>query len=183
VPLRRIRTEQKVLVEVSYPLWFRVFYGVCAIVTVVIAAIVAEHYLVVRGRVGESVCALVIGAIALCGVPLVFRSLIATEDGLELDVIGRKPVRMAWADIHAVKRPTLRIPKDAAYIVSRTGQRLLIVRSMSGVAQLISLVEAKARNLERGAMSGGVVPKTSWRPFLITLAILAAYIVFRIVVK
>jgi hypothetical protein len=177
-----VRSVPRVLIEVRYPTWFRTFYGVCAAGTVIICVRVAALTIGRdRGMNGAIVLTATLLAIMLYGIRIVFRSLVATEHGLELRVIGSAPARMPWADIHAVRRPTFGIPKDAAYIVSRSGRRLMIARSMSGLPELLALIERKAPHLQMVAV--GIAPSTSWRPFIIALALVAAYIVVRMILK
>jgi hypothetical protein len=177
------RSLPRVLIEVRYPMWFRAFYGVCAAGTVVICVRVVAVGIGGHGRGINGAIALTAAllAIVLYGVRIVFRSLVATEDGLEMSVIGSAPARISWADIQAVRRPTFGIPQDAAYIVSHSGRRLMIARSMSGVPELLTLIERKAPRLQ--VVAAGIAPSTSWKPFIIALAVVAAYTVVRMILK
>jgi hypothetical protein len=100
-------------------------------------------------------------------------SYVASEAGVErVRVLGARQ-HFAWIDIVEVRdsRLPLRLPRDVAYIVSRTGETMAVVKSLPRYRELLRLIEARAPNLTTRPSSSDIEPQVSaWRSLRSTVA-------------
>jgi hypothetical protein len=93
------------------------------------------------------------------------------------------PRRMfAWDEIIALSRPRFGIPQDEVHVLSKTGEKIILSRSMDGYSQLLELIQSKATNLSPRE----IWPKKSsnqWRHILIFLALFIVYVIAKLIFK
>ena|SRR3989442_534345 len=142
--------QNKVLLQVSLPKWFRLFYGIVAPITLLLFFIVWFQYSrdgFTFSEVWKSLLLLTIVGLGLWITPIFYSTIVVTEAGLELKgVLGSKQ-EFSWDEIVKVSRPRFRIPKDTAYVFSETGKKIILSRSMTGYTELLKLIESRAPNL------------------------------------
>ena len=183
---RNSRESSSVMLRVAAPWWFRALYAVGTLPLLACVVVL----IVWSSRRGFStiqvlqpfVLAAVLGA-GVYGVPIFLSSYIASEYGIErVRMLGARQ-RFAWSDIIAVRnsRLPLHLPRDVAYIVSRTGQTMAVMKSMPRYQELLRLIEARAPNLSTRPLAADIEPRvSSWTSLWITVAgVVILYLVAR----
>jgi hypothetical protein len=79
--------------------------------------------------------------------PIFYSTIVVTEAGLELKGLLGSKRKFSWDEIVKVSRPRFGIPRDAMYIFSKTGKKIILLRNMTGYAELLKLIESRAPNL------------------------------------
>lgn len=181
--------QNTVILEVSLPKWFRVFYAVGAPVAVLIFVIVWFHY----GRDGYTfseawklLLFLAIIGLGLWTTPIFLSTVLVTDAGLELKRVFGSPQRLSWDEIVLVSRPRSRIPYDAVYIISQTGRKIVLSRGMTGYSELLELIQSRAPNLTPKKLPRELWISGSsreWKYVLIFFGLLIIYVIARLVFK
>jgi PH (Pleckstrin Homology) domain-containing protein len=173
---RTTRETSPILLRGVLPLWFRVFFTVMAppflayFVMLILAWVRRGFSPIEFFEVPLALLVIVSGGYFL---PICLSSYIASEAGVErVRVLGARQ-HLAWEDIVEVRdsRLPLRFPRDAAYIVSRTGETMAVSKSMPQYRELLRLIEARAPNLTTRPSSPDIEPHVSaWRSLRSTVA-------------
>lgn len=179
----------KTFLKVNFPLWFRLMYYIGG--PIVLGLICTSLFRL--GQQGFTAAVVLKGGFLLLIVaagcyiiPIFFSTVCANEFGVELRRFTKTKEKFTWNEIQTVVRPRFGIPYDVAYIVSRNGKRIPIARGMSGYDALLQLIQSKAPNLSPNQLAANLhspAQATSWRQFLVFLAIFIAYIIFRSVTR
>ena len=172
------------LLQISFPLWFRVMYGIGAPIVLVLVC-VSLLKLSQQGFTGALLLKggflLCIVAVGIYVVPLFFSSVCANESGIELRVFTHIKRRFTWNEIETVVRPRFGVPYDVIYVVSKNGMRIPMAYSMKGCGEILRLIQSKSPNLSATQLTGNLQPVAgSWRQLLVLLIALITYIVYRL---
>jgi hypothetical protein len=115
-------------------------------------------------------------------IPIFFSTIYATRSGIHRRGLLGRMQKFTWDEIRTVATPRLSIPGDAAYIISKSGARMTIARSMTGYPELLRLIQEKAPEVKvNGLPENLFVPNraNSWRGIVIFLALFLAYVIIR----
>lgn len=179
------RTD-KVLLKVEIPIWFRVVYAIAAPPTPLFFLAFAVAFIIngltLPGAL-ISTFALVTVAAGLLLIPHVYSTIWVTELGLR----WRRPFRLRtkkfkWEDIVTIVRPRFGISYDLAYIISKNGERIAVVRSMAGFTDLVELIRSRAPNLELKQRPTTLWPDqsvTRWKLLLLFIVLFTGYVIIR----
>jgi hypothetical protein len=181
--------DDRVLLKLNYPKWFRIFYGVGAPLTLLLFIIGWVHF----SRNGftslellKSALFLVIVGFGLYVSPVFYYSVVATEAGLQFNGVFGPKQQFAWNEIATVSRPRLGIPKEAIYIYSRSGEKTIIGRGMTGYSDLLELIQSRAPNLSPKELPRELLPSASsgeWKYVLIFFGLFIIYVIVRLIFK
>lgn len=134
----------KIIVKMYYPLWLTVFYTILYGVVVFMITWYLFFYpnQILQNRLWEIAILFLFLLIAL--LPLLHYasySVIATNEGVERrSSLGVKK-KFAWTEIVDVRRPKLKIPLDAIYIVTKDNTIIEISKDMRNVHQMIDFIK------------------------------------------
>jgi hypothetical protein len=81
-----------------------------------------------------------------CIAPILLSSISVTTAGFETHGIWGLRRKVRWDEITRVSLPRFGIPNDAIYIYLEDGERILVMKSMKGVGDLLQFIDAKARH-------------------------------------
>lgn len=153
-----------ILLRVVAPVWFRVF---CAAVTPTFLAYFVMLILAWARRgfspieLFEVSLALLVIAAGGYALPIALSSYVASDAAIErIRMLGTRQC-FTWAYIVEVRdsRLPFRLPRDVAYIVSRTGETMAVMKSMPQYREFLRLIEARAPNLTTRPLSADVEPQ------------------------
>ena len=89
-------------------------------------------------------------------IPSLFSSILVTEFGIEMKgLLGRKR-RFRWDEIKAVTASTFPGRSGLTSIISNSGEKVMLMGSMTGYSELLELVLSKAPNVKNE------LPNDSW---------------------
>ena len=174
-----------ILLKVNFPLWFRVLYAVggpLVVLSICFALLNLarnEFTLLAVLKGGFLILVVWMGAWTM---PIFFSTIFVTGSGIHRRGLWGVRQTFIWNDIKTVARPRFGIPGDAAYIISKNGEKMTVARSMSGYTELLRLIEEKAPNARATGLSANLWPSkaaNSWRGILIFLTLFIAYIIIR----
>lgn len=139
------------ILRVGFPKWFKVLYGVCIVgFFIVIMYIFAEaaflHYIGhnLRGMRWGYWFVVAIEVLGICFyVEVVPYFVVATEEGLRAEGMFGREKSFLWEEIAEVRRPRLSTLTDLAYIVSNSGAKIVVLRSMTNYPELVQLIEQR----------------------------------------
>lgn len=77
-----------------------------------------------------------------------FYSVTATSDGLVTDNKFGRNKSIPWSDIIEVRRPRFQIPYEFTSVISKNGDKLYLLKSMTYYKELIELIRERAQNLK-----------------------------------
>jgi hypothetical protein len=177
--------SSEILLKVSFPVWFRSLYAVggpyvVLLVCLALLRATQDEFTLLTGlKIGFLVLLVGLGAST---VPIFFSTIYVTRSGIRRwsPFCGTKI--LSWDQIKTVARPRLGIPGDAAYIVSKTDEKIIVGRSMTGYRELVQLIEDNAPEVKvKGLADNLTLSKSanSWRGILIFLGLFIAYVVIR----
>ena len=180
------RRPDKTLLRVSLPKWFRVFYAIGAPLTLIFFLIIAVLFNL-NGFTFPGVIiilfVLVTVGIALHATPHFYSMIWVTDYGLRWDrPLGLRDKEFKWDDILTVSRPRFGYPGDVAYIVSKSGDKISVVKSMDGYTYLLEIIQLRAPNLTPKRLPKNLLPASSsraWKQLLILFALFVMYVIVR----
>jgi len=179
------RHNETILFKVSFPLWLRAFYaigGPLLLLPISIALLntVRDEFTLFAIFKGGFLI-LVVGA-SLWMVSILFSTIYVTASGIHRRGLLGTRQTFTWKEIKTVERPRFGIPGDAAYIISKNGEKMMFARGMSDYTKLLRLIQEKAPNMMANGLSESLWPSKSvnaWRNILIFMALFIAYIIVR----
>jgi hypothetical protein len=135
----------------SFPKWFVIFLSFCGTTTILFSA----YYIgwVIYSNEFSSklltcfILFVLIASILWFFVKILFYSVTATERGLEARNLFEWKRNIDWEEIENIRRPHFGIPKDISYVVSKTGKRLFLIKSMKNYKELVSLIKKKVPDI------------------------------------
>ncbi len=86
-----------------------------------------------------------LGGIWMSG--FVFSKATAQAEGLYLDNPFKQREFVAWENIIEIRKPQLKIPYDFIYVISRSGKKITLIKSMKNFKQLLEVIQTKAKNI------------------------------------
>lgn len=178
----------EVLLKMSYPKWFQAVLPPILFLYFIFVLVITVYFS--RGgftwiQVGISAFFWIIFALWLWIIPFVYSSLIATESGLcATGIFGRKQ-KLTWDEIVKISRPLFGIPNEFTYVFSKSGKKMILLRSMEGYSNLLELIQSKAPHLSQKRLPKELWPrKLSWKKvWLVTTGVIAVYIALRLIFK
>jgi len=180
--------DNKILLNVSYPKWFRIVVPPLLFLYLLFLLVMMVYF----GRdgftwleVGISTFFWVVFGVWLWIIPFIYSSLVATESGLRATGIFRRRRRLTWDEIVRVSRPLFGIPSELIYVLSKSGEKMILLRGMEGYSDLLRLIESKALNLSARRLPAEVWPrKLSWKKvWLVISGVVVAYVAIRLIFK
>jgi len=182
------RPPQRVLLRVCLPKWFQILCAIAALINVPLFLFISfayahEGFIFPKILVSAFTLAIVVGAIWI--IPLSYTTVYVTEFGVTSDrPFGLKQKRFRWDEILTVSRPRFGIPYDLAYVISKTGEKISVLRGATGYPELLEIIESKVPNLTPKSLAPGLWPKTSsWKGVLIVMGLFIAYVLVRSLLK
>lgn len=168
--------DDRVLLRVSYPRWFLVLFGIAGLITLAIFLFALIYYSrdgFILPEFWKSLFFLAILAGGLWIIPYIYCSIAATESGLQrVGLLGQKQ-HFSWDEIVRISRPRFRIPKEAVYVFSKSGQKMALLNGMEGYTELLEIIQSRAHNLSQKKLPQDLWPKRySGRDFLRAFLIL-----------
>jgi len=142
---------------------------------------IAQNEITFFGILIGGFCVLILSSI-LWAAPIVFSTIYVTASGIHRRGLLGTRQSFKWNEIKTVERSRFGIPGDAAYIISKNGEKMTFARGMSGYMELLRLIQEKAPNVGADGLSENLWPSkpvNPWRNILIFLAIFVAYIIIR----
>lgn len=143
----------KIILKIHYPTWFILFYTICFLGCVYYFTryfiwVYSNHLILNRlWQTASLSLILIIGIWFLFKV--VFYSVIATNKGIEnRPLVGAKKY-FSWLEIIEVRRPKFKMPYDAIYIVTETNKKMMIMKGMKNLNQMIGLIKNMSPNLRK----------------------------------
>jgi hypothetical protein len=130
----------------------------------------------------SAVFLLLLVEIALYVIPIFFSTVYATKSGIHPDGLLIRKQAIPWDEIATVTRGRFGFPHDFAYIVSSTGRKLIIARSMSGYTDILREIESQASHLTPKKLPPNLwhaPPASQWRHILVFLGLFITYVVLR----
>jgi len=177
--------QDKVLVQASLPRWFKTFYAIDLPVMLLLFTFVWIQFSRDGFTLSEilgSLFLLIIATLGLWLTPAFLSSITATESGLELHGLWGVRRNFSWNDIVKVSRPRFGIPREFTYVVSKSGEKMILLRSMKGYSELLELIQSRAPNLTLKKLPPELGPRrytTFWRDALITFGLLVVYFILK----
>jgi hypothetical protein len=77
-----------------------------------------------------------------------YYTVFATDRGLETEAIIGANQLMLWEDIIAIRRPRFGFPANSTYVISKQGDKLILIKSHSRYKELVQYIVQHAPNLE-----------------------------------
>lgn len=179
------RWGEKILLKVSFPLWFRVLYAVggpYVMLSICFALLNLARNEITLFLILKAGFLILIVGLGLWAVQFFFSTIYVTASGIHRRGILGTRQTFTWNEIKTVARPRFGIPGDAAYIISKNGKKITFARGMSGYMELLRVIQEKAPNVKATGLSESLWPSKSvnaWRNILIFLALFVAYIIVR----
>ena|SRR4029077_2475750 len=182
---------EKLLLQVTFPLWFRVLFGVAGSIALVVFLPLFASSLVHFAQLGFTLPRMVISLILvvvpvgyLAVVKYVYFWIIATESGLEgVGVLQSRRV-FSWGEIVCIRKPRFAISKDILYVVSKSGRKIVLSKSMTGFLKLLNLIQSRAPNLSPKELPDEILLSGSsgqWRYVLIIFLMFLIYVITRLI--
>lgn len=79
-----------------------------------------------------------------------YYSITATNRGLETKNITGENKLLLWENIKGIRKPRFGFPVNYTYVVSRDGEKLLLLKNKKNYEKLIRYIKENAQNLEKG---------------------------------
>lgn len=181
------RTD-KILLKVGYPKWFLVVISVVLPLTLIFLFL-GLIYLNIGGftwlRFSISTFFLAIIVLGFWLIPTIYSSILATDSGLQVRGFFGQKRQFTWDEIAKISKPRFGIPRDFAYVISRGGRKIIVMKSWEGYFDLLKLIESKASNLSHKRLPQEVWPKRlSWKKlWLIVIGVLVLYVFIRLIFR
>jgi hypothetical protein len=181
--------QNTVILKVSLPKWFRVFYAIGAPLAVLLFVIVWLHYgrdAYTFSEAWKLLLFLAIVGLGLWTTPFFFSTILVTEAGLELKRLFGSTQRFSWDEIVQVSRPRFGIPHDAIYVFSHTGRKIVLSRGMTGYPELLKLIQLRAPNVSPEKLPRELRLSESsreWKYVLIFFGLFIMYVIARLIFK
>ncbi|MBN2179215.1 MAG: hypothetical protein JW743_07270 [Deltaproteobacteria bacterium] len=136
----------------STPQWQRKFAIFCGIAMILLCGYyIAQVYSanqwshqLLKALLLFGIVLLILGSYA----KTLFYTVSATERGLETDNIIGVPQLLLWDDIIAIRRPRFGFPLNHTYVISKNGDKLLLIKSNDRYKELAEYIRENAPNLE-----------------------------------
>jgi hypothetical protein len=132
------------IIRTSYPSWFIISISLCGIVTILMSTYYIG-WVISSGQLYSHLFKLIFFAIFVVAVlwfllKIVFYSVIATERGLEThNIVGQKRF-FHWDEIVEIRKPRLGIPHDVIYVISEDKNKLMLIKGMKNLEELVHLI-------------------------------------------
>lgn len=140
-------------ISICFPRWFIFFYSFSAIVvvTAILLSLIFGSYagFTLSDVWRPGIFVLIILVAVWCEFEIVLYSVTASDKGLEANKVIGQNKSFTWDEIVELRRPLFRIPVDLAYVVSKSNDKLRLVRSMSNYRELIQIIKVRAPNLNK----------------------------------
>jgi hypothetical protein len=183
--------EDRVILKVNFSKWFLVFFGIAGLVAVVVFVPLFISSLIHFAQIGFTIPRLIISAVLLATplgylsiVKCIYLWIIATESGLEAVGILQPRRVFTWDEIITVNKPHLGIARDAVYVLSKTGKKMVLSKSMKGYPKLLALIQSRAPNLSPKELPQELLPSESlgeWKYLLTFFGLFIAYIIVKLI--
>ena len=151
----------RVLIDVRCPKWFLIIFPLMLFGGLTVVALIVGIYVNRNGVTWPIVIGsgIFLAAIAVWVwlIPYLYSSIVATESGLSTTGPFRQNQHITWGEITSVGTPRFGIPKEFIYILSRSGERIVVVRSMEQYRELLDLIQIKVPTLPDGK-----IPEKVW---------------------
>jgi hypothetical protein len=177
--------REQVMLRVSFPSWLRAFFAIgtpLLMVPVCIALINTLQDKFTLFSIVKSVFLILAVSSTWWAILVLFSTIYATQSGIQRRGLLRRTQIFAWNEIMNVENSRFGIPHDAAYIVSKNGERMTVARSMTGYTELLRLIQEKAPNIKAKGLSENLwlsKRANSWKGMLIFLVFFIAYVIIR----
>ena len=176
----------KVLLRVEVPIWFRVFYAILALPILLfflaIAVVFNINSFTLPG-VLTGVFALILAGFNLPAIPHLYSTIRVTELGLRWRrPFGLRTKTVRWDDIHTVSRPRFGIPRELLYIISKGGEKIVVLRSMTGFDDLLAMIETRVPHLSSRQLPTNLWPNpssTRWKQLLLFFVLFLMYVIVK----
>jgi hypothetical protein len=179
------RPISSILLKVSFPIWFRALYAVGGpfvlflVLTTVLSLTRDQLSTIGILKVALLIALLALGAWVL---PVFFSTIYVTRSGIQRTSIFGRTKNLSWDEIKTVARPRFGIPGDAAYIISKMDDKIIIGRSMTGYPELVRMIQAHAPEVKDHGLPEDLLQSKSgksWRGILIFFGLFIAYVLIR----
>ena len=139
------------ILKSSTPRWLRIFGTFSGIVIVLLFGFYTVQFiynhpsdaLILRALLLFGVIVLIVGSYA----KTIFYTVSATDRGLETDnIIGANQL-MLWEDIVGVQKPRFGLPANTIYVVSKSGDKVSLIKNHTLFRELIEYIGEHAPNL------------------------------------
>jgi hypothetical protein len=182
---KKKRTD-KVLLRVEVPIWFRILYAIVALPTLLFFLAITVVFTInglTLPRILTSAFVLFLAAVNFQAIPHLYSTIWVTEFGLR----WRRPFRLrtktlAWDDILTISRPRFGIPRELAYIISKGGEKIVVMRSMTGFDNLFAMIATRAPHLPSKHLDVNLWPEPStarWTQLLLFAVLFLIYVIIR----
>ena len=180
--------SDKVLLKVSCPKWFLVVLPAVLVFSLLLFILMWVHF----GQDGftwPEVWGMAIFLAILAGwlwlIPFLYSSIIATDSGLRVTGLLGRNLNFTWDTIVKVSRPLLGIPREFIYVFSKSGDKMVLLRSMERYSDLLKLIETRAPNLSPKTLPQEMwLQKLSWgKTWLAIIGILIIYMILKVIFK
>lgn len=157
-------------------------FGIAGLVTLTFSLFVWIYYswdgFTAPGVLWKSLFFLAVIGGGIWIVPFIYCSITATESGLQrVGLLGQRQ-HFSWDEIVKISRPRLGIPKEAVNVISKSGEKMVLLQGMESYAELLELIQSKRPNLLPKKLFEDLWPKQyMWRDFLRTFLILLGFII------
>ncbi len=142
---------QNIFLKVNFPIFFKIFLSICSVGILFISGVYFYKIVTHQLQINYFFCSvfffLDLGGFWII-LKLLFYSVTATNKGIEARniIVGKTTIQ--WEDILEVRRPSMGIPKDISYIITKNNNKLLLIRSMKNYSKIIQLIKKMALNLK-----------------------------------
>ena len=139
-------------IKASYPVWFIISFSVCGIATILLCMIYTA-WVIYTGRLYSHLWKMLFMLVLMAAsywflLKIVFYSITATDVGIETHNIVGSSKFFDWDEIVEIRNPTWGIPHDAIYVVSRNRSRIMLLKGMKNLEELINIIKLNSPNLK-----------------------------------
>ena len=180
------RRPDKTLLRVALPQWFRVYCAVAVPPTLILLLFIAIVFNLNDFTFFGVIVILFVLAmfgIAAYATPHCYSTILVTDYGLRWDrPLGLGDKKFKWDDILTVSRPRFAKSSDFAYIVSKSGNKIVVMKSMDGYADLLEMIQSRAPNLKPKRLPKNLLPgnvSSGWKRLLILFVLFVIYVIVR----